>query len=239
MSKYKAVAEILKAAQAQVNALLTAPEDELHRLQITQNLQMQADRILLITGTSDITENKSTVLGPATTIGGKPIAKIPKITERDLLPSDDKVLNLKEQVNDALVYFSPESNSAGILANIPDIVIRGVAKKAGFHVTKDEPAVLNIEFIDRIKEALAASENISPKLPLTPGVGGIKEVITVPADAISNLGDETNTASPETPAIISETETQITETDLIEKAPEPLPQTEQPKPESKKHKPGK
>jgi hypothetical protein len=207
MSKqYHAAAEVIKGAITALNAILTEPEDELHRLKLGQTLQREADYLLLITGAGDATENKGSVLGPATTIGGKPIGKLPRITERDLRPSDDKVLALKDQVEAALLYFGPNGSSEGILANIPDMIIRGVAKKAGLHATKQDPELLTVEFIDQIKEALlekglveskeapkltteqfetisGAVANYAKNLP-EEGLGGVNEVHEIPIEDI-------------------------------------------------------
>lgn len=178
-NRYQAVAKVLLAAQEQINVLLVGPDDELHRLKLNQSLQRDADYIVLVTGAGDVHQVQSTVLGPATTIGGKPIGKGPKFTEADLVPSDDKVFNLKLQVEAAMDYFGPDADSAGILANIPDIVIRGVAKKAGFkEITKDNPKEITVEFIDQVKEALHANTQ-QPNSETIPTVeqipGGISE----------------------------------------------------------------
>lgn len=183
MSKhYQAAAEIIKGAIASINAILTDPEDEMHRLKLSQSLQREADYLLLVTGAGDVADNTGTVLGPATTIGGKPISKIPKITQRDLRPSDDKVLQLQEDVESALVYFGPDSDSGGILANIPDLIIRGVARKAGLQVTKQKPEILTVEFIDQIKEAVAKlPKRIETNVTLTDeDVERLAEAITRP-----------------------------------------------------------
>lgn len=163
--QYKAAAAILKGAQASIEAILIHPEDEMHRLRLFNDLQRSHDQLLLLTGTGDLENQQGTVLGPAKTIGGRPIKNMPKITEADLTPSDDKVLQLKQRVESALEYFGPYANSEGILANIPDIVIRGVAKKAGLQVTKDEPKEITAEFIEEVKAALSkksTSENNAP-----------------------------------------------------------------------------
>lgn len=153
--QYKAVAAILKNTIASIKELLKAPEDELHCLSVTNDLQRTHDRLLLLTGTGDLEGSQSAVLGPAKTIGGKPITKLRKFTEADMVPSDDKVFQLKQEIEAAIFYFSLESNAEGILANIPDLIIRGVAKKAGMPVTKDEPKELTVEFIEEVKAAVA------------------------------------------------------------------------------------
>jgi hypothetical protein len=159
-NQYRAVAAILGQAITSINAILTCSEDEMHRIRVTNNLQREADQLLLLTGTGDLTTGETSVLGPAKTIGGKPIKQQRRFTEADLVPSDDKVFNLKQQVENAVTYFGPDASAEGILVNIPDLIIRGVAKKAGLKVTKDEPKELTVEFIEEVKEALA----LLPKL---------------------------------------------------------------------------
>jgi hypothetical protein len=152
--QYKAVAAILKNTIASINELLNDPQDELHKLSITNDLQRTHDKLLLLTGTGDLESGKSTVLGPAKTIGGVAISKQRRFTEADLVPSDDKVFKLKQDIDAALVYFNPNASAEGILTNMPDLIIRGVAKKAGLKVSKDEPKELTVEFIEEVKQAL-------------------------------------------------------------------------------------
>jgi hypothetical protein len=155
--QYKAVAAILKNTIASINEILKDPADELHRIRITNDLQLQHDRLLLITGSGDLETGQPAVLGPAKTIGGKPIAKQRRFTADDMIPADDKVHNLRKQVDAAVLYFGVEASAEGILANIPELIIRGVAKKAGLKVTKDEPKEITVEFIEKIKEVVAAA----------------------------------------------------------------------------------
>jgi hypothetical protein len=246
-NQYQAAAEVLKGAIAALNAILTKPEDEMHRIKITQTLQREADYLVLVTGAGDVTENKGSVLGPATTIGGKAIAKLPRITERELRPSDDKVLDLKEQVESALVYFGPDADSAGILANLPDIVIRGVAKKAGLQVTKQKPEILTVEFVDQIKTAVAAQNE---KIELTEeekeylgnplmkvGVGGIKEAHNIPAEDIApSMGVGVVTVDD---PLADETKPQPTSEQTKAFMDETIPNRVNPKDETKKKQAGK
>ena len=153
-NQYQAVAAVLQSAITSINAILTTPEDEMHRIRVTNGLQREIEQLLLLTGSGDLTTGQATVLGPATTIGGKPIAKQRRFTEADLTPSDDKVFQLKQDIENALVYFAPEASAEGILANVPDLVIRGVAKRAGLKVSKDEPKELTVEFVEKVKKAL-------------------------------------------------------------------------------------
>jgi hypothetical protein len=204
--QYKAVAAIIKNSIASINEILGAPEDELHRISVTNDLQRTHDKLLLLTGTGDLEGQQSAILGPAKTIGGKPIAKLRKFTEADMIPSDDKVFQLKQEVEAAIFYFDPESNAEGILANIPDLIIRGVAKKAGMRVTKDEPKELTVEFIEQVKAAVAllpkehvdldADININdeapaePQLPAMAAVPAEEDEVKAPADTVIPSPDE-------------------------------------------------
>jgi hypothetical protein len=161
--QYKAVAALLKNTIGAINELLSSPDDELHKLSVTNDLQRTHDKLLLLTGTGDLEAGQTTVLGPAKTIGGVPIAKQRRFTEADLVPADDKVFKLKQDIEEALIYFGPEANAAGILANIPELIIRGVAKRAGLQVTKDDPAEITVEFIESIKTAVAILNGAKPE----------------------------------------------------------------------------
>lgn len=163
--QYKAVAAILQQAITSVNAILNSPDDELHRLSVTNDLERSHNKLLLLTGTGDLEAQQSVVLGPAKTIGGQPIKKLRTFTEADLVPSDDKVFKLKQDIEDALVYFGEDLNNGSILANIPDMIIRGVAKRAGLKVTKDQPKELTLEFIDDVKAALRDAGLIQRREP--------------------------------------------------------------------------
>lgn len=248
-NKFQAAAKVLLAAKDQINVLLTGPDEELHRLRLEQTLQREADYIVMVTGSGDMHSVETQSLGPATTIGGKPISKIRKITEADLLPSDDAVLNLKQQVENALVYFGPESNSAGILANIPELIIRGVAKKAGLKVTKDDPKELTVEFIDQVKAALV-EKNIVPvktvtddmtdeererlealKNPSLPGITTVSDQPTEGMPGMQQLEGQQPIVTPPAPAV----ETTIETSETIAQPTE----TNQPKPETKKAKTNK
>jgi len=161
------VAEILKEASDDIGIILKNPEDELHKLKLQQGLKRMADQIILITGSGDLENTAPVTLGPAKTIGGRSIEQIPKFTEADLAPSDDKVLQLKKDVESAYNDFASIS-AEEILAGYTDLVIRGVAKKLGMKVTKDNPASISIDFINEIKSKLVPKELEIPALPTIP-----------------------------------------------------------------------
>jgi hypothetical protein len=212
-NQYKAVAAVLQNAITTINAILTSPEDEMHRIRVTNRLQQESDQLLLLTGAGDLSTGETTVLGPATTIGGKKIGKVRKFTESDLVPSDDKVHQLKEAIDDALEYFGPDASSEGILARIPELIIRGVAKKAGLKVTKDEPQEVTVDFIEEVKVALFAAGLTQRMAPIETGekvttedVEKLAAAITAPVTDNQEVGITTSETKPpvdevETPAV--------------------------------------
>jgi hypothetical protein len=237
-NQYKAVAAILTSTITTISQLLNSSEDEMHKLRISNRLKQEADQLLLLTGSGDLQTGQPAVLGPATTIGGKPIGKVRKFTEADMIPSDDKVHQLKEAIEDALEYFGPEANAAGILANIPELVIRGVAKKAGLKVTKDEPKELTVEFIEQIKTALADQKEeqqlFKPGGPLTGAE--IRELAHNIKEAIEEAKAEKEDSEPKDGAgdiipPVDETKAPASET-VVEATEQPA--TDQPKPEEPK-----
>lgn len=202
-NQYQAVAAILQNTITSINAILTSPDDEMHRIRIENRLRLEADQLLLLTGSGDLATGQPAVLGPATTIGGKPIGKVRKFTEADMIPSDDKVHQLKEAIEEALEYFGPDASAEGILARIPELIIRGVAKKAGLKVTKDEPKELTVEFIGEIQAALAAQNGLKPEE--TKGRLSVEDLSKIK----EALKDETKSAPNETIPPVTETKVSV------------------------------
>lgn len=228
-TQYKAVAAVLQQAITSINAILTSPEDEMHRIRIANRLQMETDQLLLLTGAGDLTTGQPAVLGPATTIGGKKIGKLRKFTEADLVPSDDKVFDLKQQVENAVMYFGPDANAEGILANIPELIIRGMAKKAGLKVTKDEPKELTVEFIEMIKDALSI-QNGTKTPDETKGRFSVEAL-----EEIKNAINETKSTPAETILPADEMKAPVSEAEngKVEQPAGEQPKTEEPKQETK------
>lgn len=158
MSKYLKVAEVLIRLKELISEELIAPEDEMHKLRLMGVLQREADFIKLITQSGDIDTGTTANLGPATSIGGVPISKVKKFTEEDLIPSDDKVHQLKKKVEKAWNDI-PGMDPASVLAAYEDIVIRGVAKKAGMFVNKDQLPVISVQDIEGLQDRIAFLEN--------------------------------------------------------------------------------
>lgn len=139
----------------------------MHRMRIATNLRRDADYIKLITGSGDIDAPAPTMLPPAKTFGGKPLRQLRTFTEDDLIASDDKVHQLRKQVEAAEKLFIEEQDPAALIASLTDVVIRGVAKKAGLPFSlKDVPKVTP-EFVAEIQAKV--KEMASPEA--TPSLG--------------------------------------------------------------------
>lgn len=90
---------------------------------------------------------------PLTYVLGEAINEIKPLSADTAKPSSADINKLKQEVQEAYGGFV-ERNSESILANMEDMIIRGVAKKAGMDVTSIDPEIITIEFIDSIKEAI-------------------------------------------------------------------------------------
>lgn len=217
-NKYQQVAAILRKAAADAGLILVGPGDELHQIQIKNTLEREASRILLITGSGDLHASEIPVLGPAKTIGGEPIKKLRKFTEADMVPSDDKLFQLKQEVNSAIEYFRVEGRTPeSLIAQIPDLVIRGVAKKVGMTVTKDDPKVLSPEFVAEIQEKVREQFTKKADLPDDDGEDEFEETENFSEEAGIN---DTETAPPVITELTADAEKQQLITDLERKADE-------------------
>jgi hypothetical protein len=156
MNKYAAVIEQLQFAKAEIEKLLTEPEDENHRIRLTHRLQVDIDHINLLHNVG-LKVSPPAPAGPATTMGGKPIIYKKRVTEEDVKPEETDVAVLKKFVKEAYDSFLTTENSEILKMN--DTVVRGVAKKAGMNkVNKDNPEKITDQFINEIKEAIKSKK---------------------------------------------------------------------------------
>lgn len=155
MKKFSAVIGILSDARDKISKLLSAHEDDNFRIAITHRLQMDIDKLALLHGIS-VDDTPVKPMGAATTIAGKPIEHVKKVSLKDTEPDDDSVKILKAYVNEMYASFL-KTDTVEILKTADPLVVRGVAKKAGMNkVTKDNPEKITIEFIDEIKALIKA-----------------------------------------------------------------------------------
>lgn len=157
MNKHEQVIEILTNARQQIKSLLNEPEDQNHALRIDTTLQREINIHSLTTGTNAPTAPAGPNLGTANTILGQAITKEAVTQPQELQPPAQVVQTLTEKVEDAYKRFANLS-AEDILANEEDVVIRGVAKKAGIKgVSKDNPKKIDFDFVQKVKEKIPAA----------------------------------------------------------------------------------
>lgn len=152
---FRNVVEILQECKDHINLeMADMPDSEHHRLKLQADLNRNIEYINLLTGIGDTRPDEKVIVGPATTMGGQPIKRPPaKITSEDLEPEPRKVVELKARV-EALWHTFVTRDSKEILKEVDDTTIRGVAKKAKMKVTKDDPEVITLQFVEEVKDAI-------------------------------------------------------------------------------------
>jgi hypothetical protein len=93
--------------------------------------------------------------GPRT-IMGQPVPEISPIVEQiaAIQPTEGDLNKLREDVAKAYTAF-PTLTNKEIRNTLSDLELRGVARKAGLHVTKTEPEHITEEFLNQVRQAIA------------------------------------------------------------------------------------
>lgn len=182
--KYQQVIDILIQAKTEISALLNVKDDEHHRLKLEADLQRNITYLSLLTGATDTEVVTADKMGPATTIAGQPIVTNNKVKPADLQPSQERLQVLKNKIETAYAEFLT-TETYKIKTDWEENVIRGVAKKAKMKVTKEDPEIITLDFIEEIKqniiemdqrdsknqqekERVASTETAGPTQPLEP-----------------------------------------------------------------------
>lgn len=200
-NKYQQVADLLRESAKEVKVILADSQDEMHSIKITNDLERLASYIVLITGSGDTSATEIPVLGPAKTIGGVPIKKVRRFTADELVPSDDKKHELKQAVESAIFYFKIDRTPESLIAQIPDLVIRGLAKKVGMPWSAKDIKVVSPEYVaeiqEKVKEQFADDDDEDDEDDLNFDASLEKE--TLGGDSATKLPNpEPETAKPET-----------------------------------------
>lgn len=189
MTTHQQVINILQTAKADIKALLTSEHDQHHALRLAHNLDNLTHSFALLTGTATGNESAQTPkLGPATTIAGEKIVRAHQAKAEDLEAKDEKVALLKKQVEDVYKTFLTTTNED--LLKVDPMVLRGVAKRAGLKVTKDEPKQLNVNFILDVKKAIEKEAAV-----LSTKIADAQGKVKAAKDVLEQLQKE---AAPET-----------------------------------------
>lgn len=154
MSKFDSAVKSLAAVRDEVNDIFSGPEDEHIRLRIGSAIQRQIDYLSMMGNTSGTELQKTTILGPATTIGGKKLTEISKgVKKEELQPDKTEIDLLRERVEQVYTEF-PDMATADIIDSLDVKVILGVAKKAKVPKVTAETKV-TADLVEQIKEAIS------------------------------------------------------------------------------------
>jgi regulator of replication initiation timing len=96
---------------------------------------------------------------PITNVLGDDVTRTLPIIVKDIAPTDADKEALRQQALDAYDTFIDRDEKV-ILESLDEIVIRAVAKRAGMAVTSTEPERVGLEFINEIKSAILAKEEV-------------------------------------------------------------------------------
>lgn len=161
-NRYKQVADIMLSAIDEIKIVLTDPDDAMLLLSTISPLEKSAHRLLLLTGNEPAATETKAKLGPAKTIGGKPIITNTTIKDPDLYHTDQRMNEFKSTIADGenkILGMEPEV----ALVEFDDLTLRGMAKTNGMKVTKDDPSVLTPEFILDLQLAIRDNQEAKGK----------------------------------------------------------------------------
>lgn len=158
---FQKVIEILADAKRQVAQELAGMDEASHHsIKVQADLQRNIEYLNLLTSTNIVgglvpQGSATEPLGPATTIGGQDIKRpASKPTAEDLEPGPRQVTELRASVEAQWDLF-PTRDSKEILKEVPEMVIRGLAKKAKMiGITKENPETITLPFIEEVKDAI-------------------------------------------------------------------------------------
>lgn len=150
--KHARAAQALQKAIQDIKDIYNEPADEMHLLRIRQPLQTAHNYVSLIGG-QDVFLDRVESLPPATSIGGEKITRPVYPTKSDL-QADKKAVDVLRDKVEALYPEFLYLTADYIAKSVEDNVVRGVAKKAGMKVSKNEPKTIHTEFVEQIKDAI-------------------------------------------------------------------------------------
>jgi len=147
----KSAIKALQSSQTEVLGILKDHSDNIKALVNNRYNQM----ITALTVAAGVSDNSSTTITktPLKKIAGRNLEAKPNNNVAAAAPAPKEVAKVTDQVNEAFDLF-PSMQPADILTTFSDLVIRGVAVKAGMAVTPTEPAALNTPFVATIVTAV-------------------------------------------------------------------------------------
>ena len=172
--------DVLKSTYSSIDKIITDPNIRFLKSKLLGAIQRETNALAMQIGVSAITteEQTGTVHKPLQTFFGKPItsgvkgsyARSEKQEAVKTLTADE-IAAAELKAAAAIIYPQFTSiESETIVDTYSDLEIRAVAKMADLPVTETNPKVINVEYVDKIKEAI-----VQKNLP-EGGNGGISEI---------------------------------------------------------------
>ena len=163
--KVQKVIAILKDADKQIGELLIdSPDMHLHGNAVLRRLINGYAHAAGIQQEEELPEAKQPRI-ELTHVGGIPVSSPKQVSTSEAMPTMTESEQLQEFVDMAYEDFITEP-AESLIAAYNEMIIRGVAVKAGMQVTPTVPAVIDVDFINTIKAAVekkTESETTNPE----------------------------------------------------------------------------
>lgn len=143
-----AVIDLLDKTSEKVASLFAAKEHALFKTRVMSDLKKHSNFLRARSGMALLPETRKR-FGQIEQEEVSPQEQLPPLPNTKALEAEE----LQKEVNAVYEGFTEREND-DILDSIPELVIRGVAKKAGLQVTQTEPEKINSAFVNQIKEAI-------------------------------------------------------------------------------------
>lgn len=158
--KVQQVIDVLKDANKQIGELLKdSPDLNIHSNGVLRRLRNGfAHAAGLPIDIDEIEEVKAPHV-PLTHIAGVPIQQREVIKPETSIPSSKEEDELNEFVELAYEDFGNDEDPESLLASYNELIIRGVAVKAGMEVTPTDPAEVDVEFVTKVQLFIKEKQN--------------------------------------------------------------------------------
>lgn len=146
---------------------------------ISENLDLQLEKTLNFLrfkiGAAGASSNIGPELGKITSLRGRDFKQGEKVVS-DLTPKENKAViaavqktaeeNAAEELKAAVDQLEPffmEIENDKLIDEQPDLVLRGIAKRAGLPVTEDNPKKVDAKYVASIKAAIKKADELKNK----------------------------------------------------------------------------
>ena len=164
LEQLKEAASEIKRLELKVKDILGHPANGNWQQKVSHVLTTLHNNIVFTVGTGNDATSSKSKFEPLTHIAGREISKkLEKIDTvadlRRIPPTDEKKKEMDGIMEEAWKDF--QKLTAGELKEkYGDLIVRGIAVKAGMDVTPTSPAKINIAFVNSVKASVAAEQEL-------------------------------------------------------------------------------